>query len=174
VVRSYIYIRKSSRRVPKLTKEWNQAIDMRVISKICLVLPLTIILLSSARAGQTKISALIFEPSQNSKTPCAYSPIHISQEPNTFFQDLKQVKTKGITEYRHGKDVVATFPDELTLRVEIARGPATMPVCGVIPNFDSATVQFRAECRNGSQRTLAKGIFVRTDWEAPAVWCEDN
>jgi hypothetical protein len=157
-----------------LITEWNQAIDMRVISKISLLLPLTIILLSSARAGQKKISGLIFQSSQNSKTPCVYSPIHIWQEPNAFFQDLKQVNVKGTTEYRHGKDVVATFPDELTLRVEIARGPATMPTCGMIPNFDSATVQFWAEWRNGSQRILAKGIVVRTDWEASAVWCEDN
>ena len=148
---------------------------MQVISKICLLLPLTVILLSSARAGQKKkISGLIFQPSQNSKTPCVYSPIHISQEPNAFFQDLKQVKAKGTTEYRHGKDAVATFPDELTLRVEIVRGPATMPTCGVTPNFDSATVQFRAEWWNGSQRVAAKGTVVRTDWEAPAIWCEDG
>jgi hypothetical protein len=91
-----------------------------------------------------------------------------------FFQDLKQVKAQGTTEYRHGKDVVATFPDELTLRVEIARGLTTMPMCGVTPNFDSATVQVRAEWWNGSQRIAAKGTVVRTDWEASAIWCEDS
>ena len=147
---------------------------MRVTSKICLLLPLTLTLLTSAPAGQKKVTGLTFQPSQSSQTPCAYSPIHISQEPNAFFQDLKQVKAKGMAEYRHGKEVVATFPDELTLRVEIARGVTTMPTCGVKANFYSATVQFRAEWWDGSQRIVVKGTVVRTDWEAPAIWCEDS
>jgi len=147
---------------------------MRDTSKICVLLPLTLTLLTSAPAGQKKITGLTFQPSQNSQIPCAYSPIRISQEPNAFFQDLKQVKAKGMTEYRRGKDVVAIFPDEVTLRVEIARGPATLPTCGVNPNYDSATVQFRAEWWDGSQRIAAKGTVVRTDWEAPAIWCEDS
>jgi hypothetical protein len=154
--------------------ECNQAVDMRVISKICMLLPLTLTLLTPAQAGQKKITGLTFQPSSISQTPCAFSPIHISQEPNAFFQDLKQVKAKGMTEYRHGKDVVATFPDELTLRVEIARGVTTIPTCGVKQNFDSATVRFRAEWWDGSQRIAAKGTVVRTDWEAPAIWCEDS
>ena len=168
-----LYIRKSSRRVPRLIM-WNWAIDMRGTPKLCILLPLTVILLSSALADHKKISGLTFRLSQNSKTQCVYSPFHVSHEPNAFFQDLRQVKANGRTEYRHGKDVVATFPDELTLRVEIARGLTTVPMCGVTPNFDSATVKFRAEWWNGSQRIAAKGTVVRTDWEAPAIWCEDS
>lgn len=124
-------------------------------------------------AGKKKVS-LEFQPSHFLTSACTSSPFILWHESGSFFKDLRQVKTKGVTQYRRGKEVVDSFPPEIAIQVNFLRGAWLGGACGARLYSNPKNFKFRAEWRNGSQSATAQGKAVASEVYGPGAWCEDS
>jgi hypothetical protein len=130
-------------------------------------------LIGTASAGGKNVNGLSFRPSPQPKVPCLFQPFQIWQQPDPFFKNLKQVKSKGTVQYRRGRDVVENFPDSTNITVEFWQGVREFDACNPLPRFDPAKVKFHLEWKHDSQVVPAEGSFVVSE-EPPQTWCEDR
>jgi len=127
-----------------------------------------------ALAGAKPVSGLDFELSPPAKEHCLSQPFRVWHDRDTFFKDLKLVKSKSTMQYRRGQDVVVSYPESITVKVELWRGLPELGSCVMLPKFDPARVQFRVEWQRDSQAAPAKGTFAVTEQSSPLPWCENN
>ena len=142
--------------------------------KAYLLLALPAMLISEVWAGGKTVNGLSFQLSPQPKAPCLFQPFHIRQDSDPFFKDLKQVKSKHTLQYRRGNNVVANFPDSITIRVAFWKAVAEFNSCNPLPAFDPAKLKFRVEWKNDSQIVPANGKFIQFEESLPQTWCEDK
>jgi len=141
--------------------------------KTYVVLAFSALLINEAWAGGKAINGLSFQLSPPPKRQCLYEPFHVRQEPDAFFKDLKLVKSKGKSEYRKGHDIVANYPDLITVRVELWQGLTEFNSCGALPRLDPANLRFLVEWQKDSKLMPAEGKFLVSK-TLPPRWCEDR
>ena len=83
------------------------------------------------------------------------------------------MKSKGKSEYRKGRNIVANYPDLITVRVWFSLDLAGINSCGALPRFDPAKLRFLVEWQNNSQLVPANGKFLVSE-TLPQTWCEDR
>jgi len=128
----------------------------------------------TASAGKKRVT-LYFQPTHPPNAPCLNLPLISWEESDSFFKDVKQVKSKGAVGYRRGNDIIENFPDELTVNILFLRGNWLFSTCGAGLRFDPETVCIHAEWRDGSQARTAKGTVVQSEsGTIGTVWCEDR
>lgn len=130
------------------------------------------ILISNSWAGGKTVSGLKFELAPP-KSPCLYQPFQVWQEPDPFFKDLKQIKTKGTLHYKRDHNVVTNFPESTTVSVMFSQGFHEFGSCTALKAFDPAKIKFRVEWKNDSQIVPAKGNFAVSE-DSERTWCEDS
>jgi len=119
------------------------------------------------------VNGLDFQQSPPQKEHCLSQPFHVWHERDEFFKNLQEVKSKPTTQYRRGHDIVVSYPDSTTVRVELWRGLPENS-CIVLPKFDPAKLQFRVEWQIGQQVVPAKGTFAVSEPLSPQPWCENR
>jgi len=128
----------------------------------------------TASAGKKRVT-FDFQPTHPPSSPCLNSPLISWEESDSFFKDVKQVKTKGALEYRKGNHIIHNFPDEMVVHIVFLRGHWLFGTCGAGFRFDPATVSFHAEWRDGPQTRTANGTVVQSDpSKVVRIWCEDG
>jgi len=140
-----------------------------------LLVVLFLALIATGWAASKRVNGLNFQLSPPPKQQCVFQPFHVWQEPDSFFKDLKQVKSKGALQYKRGRDLVASYPDATTVRVEFGRlGVPEFNSCSVLPPFDPAKLKFHIEWRSDSRTTPANGKVVQWQDSVAQPWCEDK
>jgi hypothetical protein len=141
--------------------------------KTYVALAFSALLINEAWAGGKTIKGLSFQLSPSPKQQCLYQPFHVRQEPDAFFKGLKQVRSKGKSEYRKGHDIVTNYPDLITVRVELSQSLTEFNSCGALPRFDPANLRFLVEWHNNSKLMPAGGKFLVSKM-LPPTWSEDR
>jgi hypothetical protein len=131
-------------------------------------------LVTTGWAASKTVNGLNFQLSPPPKQQCAFQPFHVWQEPDPFFKELKQVKSKGALQYRRGRDIIASYPDSTTVRVEFWLGVPEFNSCSVLPPFDPAKLKFHIEWRSDSRTATANGKVVQWQESSAQPWCEDK
>jgi len=140
----------------------------------CFLIISSLTLVATAWAASRTVNGLDFQLSAPPKQQCAFQPFHVWQEPDSFFRDLKQVKSKGALQYRRDRDIVASYPDSTTVRVEIRLGVPELSSCSILPPFDPAKLKFHIEWRSDSRTAPANGKVVQWQDSSAQPWCEDK
>jgi hypothetical protein len=143
------------------------------------VLPVLLAVLSAAAFGAgKKIEGLVFDPTPGSGQsvsggPCV-APFSLSQEPDQFFQNIKENTVNGSVRFERDGNIVKTFPDELILSFAYLPTHALGSCTAVVAQFDPEKIKFKAVWRNGTEISPADGTFVLSEHQAPGVWCEQK
>lgn len=138
--------------------------------KSYVVLAFSALLINEAWAGAKTVNGLSFQLSPPPKQQC-FQAFRIWHEPDAFFKDLKRVKSKGKSEYRKGHDIVANYPDVITVRVAFAQDLTGINSCAPLPTFDPANLRFLVEWQNDTHLVPAEGKFLVSE-KLPQTWCE--
>lgn len=142
------------------------------------VLPVLLAVLSAGFGAEKKIEGLVFDPTPGSVPsvsgrPCV-SPFLLSQEPDQFFQNIKENTVNGSVRFERDGNILKTFPDELILSFAYSRTQALGSCTAVVPQFDPEKIKFKAVWRNGAQISAADGKFVLSEHQPSGVWCEQK
>jgi len=151
---------------------------MRRVAQRCVLPVLLAVLSAGAFAAEKKIEGLVFDPTPGSVPsisgrPCV-APFLLSQEPDQFFQNIKENTINGSVRFERDGNILKTFPDELILSFAYSPTHALGSCTAIVPQFDPQKIKFKAVWRNGAQISAADGTFVLSEHQAPGVWCEQK